>query len=579
MGTETRSIRSVYQCELTTLTPVHIGSGDKYLRNFDFLYQNNKVSIFDRRKLFSLIEQGGVKLITSYTLAIENDTLEQWFTENHIKIQDILVHTFIAKKPPKDISIQQRDGQGNPYIPGSSLKGAIRTAVLAKLSLEDERKTVDAYLQNLKKRRKIDPKIADQDITQKFLGRDAKQSFMRSLTVGDFRFPLSSVGVQQVWLGRLTGEEEFKNKFPVSPISIEQLKREEKVLGQVSFDDFLGMEATEGKGSSYFNFPHMLSLSWLLEAMREKTVKTIASELEFLKDKSGNTIKGLQNFYHQLRTSCEQLATDEAVVQLGWGSGWRGMTGQLLEPEDLTTELRKQLKLAPNYMEFPFPKSRRSTEIHNQTMPMGWVKLKFIPKAEIIRRQKQERAEQEALEIARQEGWRKFLEAIQSAEVNWGYFDTHILNYQSRKEWQQFENVADWQARKDVAQSAKNLACQIRESNLQKWDTQRDEQLQSWLAVSGVNWELSSNNDTTSSSESEQQLIQQMQVYSDWNQFKIKPPDLVGMPLKALQALQAVFFKQGWHKKPPKKKAKQAQVEKYEAWQKIQQRVRDLGNN
>ena len=379
---EFSDIRTAYQCELTTVSPVHTGSGDKYLKNFDFLHEHGMIKVFDRNKLFSIVEKGGEKLINSYTVAIEDELIPDWFKENKINVNEILVHSFQADRTPKDISIQLRDGTGHPMIAGSSLKGAIRTAILAKLFQES-----DNDIKNIIKNSKN-----DKSINQSLLGKDAKLNLMRSLTVGDFHFEQGNLELQQIWITRLTSPYNFAGKFPVT---IEQLKSSSMTKGLISFDDYLG---TEGKASGYFNFPVKLDKDWVIQAILNKTRKTIDSELEFLTGKRGNSINELRKFYNDLSKEVDGLKDDEVILQLGWGSGWRGMTGQLLEPEDLTRNLRKRLKLAPDdkYLGFPFPKSRKTVNLDGSVMSMGWVKLKFTPVTVIKEQQRKDALKKEA---------------------------------------------------------------------------------------------------------------------------------------------------------------------------------------
>lgn len=389
---EFSDIRTAYQCELTTVSPVHTGSGDKYLKNFDFLHEDRMIKVFDRNKLFSIVEKGGEKLINSYTVAIEDGLIPAWFKENKINVNEILVHSFQAERAPRDISIQLRDGTGHPMIAGSSLKGAIRTAILARLVKEDGTNPIkNAVNRHLNSNGKINFKFADQQITNNLLGKDAKLNLMRGLTVGDFHYEQGNLELQQIWITRLTSPDNFTGKFPVT---IEQLKSSSMTTGLISFDDFLGTKATEGgEAHSYFNFPVKLDKEWVMQAILDKTRKTIDSELEFLNGKRGNSINELREFYNDLRKQVDGLKDDEVILQLGWGSGWRGMTGQLLEPENLTRNLRKKLKLAPDdkYLGFPFPKSRKTVNLDGSVMSMGWVKLKFTPVA-VIKEQQREAA-------------------------------------------------------------------------------------------------------------------------------------------------------------------------------------------
>lgn len=83
-------------------------------------------------------------------------------------------------KPTDTLKEYIHDGLGRPYIPGSSIKGAIRTAVLA--SCCKERDDLEQYARN--KSGKVTAKI----IEQKFFGKDANSDVFRFLHVGDAFF-------------------------------------------------------------------------------------------------------------------------------------------------------------------------------------------------------------------------------------------------------------------------------------------------------------------------------------------------------------------------------------------------------
>ena len=87
---------------------------------------------------------------------------------------------------------------------------------------------------------------------------------------------------------------------------------------------------------------------------------------------------------------------------MAWGSGWRGMTGQLLESDDLSDDLRKKLRLADRYLSFPFPKSRRLTLVNGTDSPMGWIKLSFMPMSEVKKAEMERQRQQISLQKERQ---------------------------------------------------------------------------------------------------------------------------------------------------------------------------------
>lgn len=134
-----------YKIVLETIGPVHIGSGRKigkkefiydpaekkaYIPNmpkmYDFFIKHKLTDKFedymlnDRRDFLSWLKSNGVT----------KPYYEKW-TDYKIKCD---ASTFKNGRE-KEISTFVKDPYGNPYIPGSSLKGAIRTAVLGAFIL------------------------------------------------------------------------------------------------------------------------------------------------------------------------------------------------------------------------------------------------------------------------------------------------------------------------------------------------------------------------------------------------------------------------------------------------------------
>jgi hypothetical protein len=145
----------------------------------------------------------------------------------------------------------------------------------------------------------------------------------------------------------------------------------------VSIDTFL----LQPDRAKKLDFMHTLNLPWIVDALNARTREMMINEQHYLRDKTGDSIEGLKSFYsNRLPSYMNKLKAHEAVLDVGWGIGWGGMTGQLLDNADLEANhgaLRSKLRLAPKYHGFPFPKSRRIA-IENQTsLPMGWVKIHF----------------------------------------------------------------------------------------------------------------------------------------------------------------------------------------------------------
>jgi len=296
---------------------------------------------------------------------------------------------FLEKKTPREIHAHLRDAFGNPLIPGSSLKGALRNAIIRKLAKAEDDFQVKA--------KGTKPKYMDQAICGALLGRDPKENLLRTLSVGDYTFQSNQTSIQQVWVNRLTSKTNLAGKFP---IHIEGISNNTATQGIISFDEFLPDKDSE---ENCFKFKARLSLPWLTDASRSLTQHTIDTKLRFLESKIGKPVEGLRKFYTKISEQIQNLTENEVIIQIAWGSGWRSMTGQLLESDDLTNDLRKKLRLADRHLSFPFPKSRRVFNVGGTELPMGWVKLSFMTMQEAKKAEQESQRHQLALKKERQQ--------------------------------------------------------------------------------------------------------------------------------------------------------------------------------
>lgn len=400
-------IRKSYCCQLQTLTPVHIGSGETLASNFDFFIDGNQLRVVNTTRLFNKIEALGADAIERFSQAVEDNTVLDWLRRHQINLSEITQHAaaFNESRTPRDIRAHIRDGFGKLLIPGSSLKGALRTAVLKKLCDNQQHNDIvnDTVQKILKMHRP--PRFSDQSITKSLLGGDPQKNLFRTLTVGDFVLDKQAVKLLKVWVNRLVNQNTLGGKFP---IFVEGLPETAECQGVIAFDQFL---ANKEKEKRCFGFKTELTLDWLLDACNALSRKTIDHELDFYDGINGKGVDQLKQFYNNLKDQLDNIGTQETIINLGWGVGWCGITGQLIETDKLTRDIRKKLKLAhqEKYLSFPFPKSRRLAEINQEVKPMGWVRIDFTSLAE--QKQQQENETQAAIEAdTKKQQWEKMSE-------------------------------------------------------------------------------------------------------------------------------------------------------------------------
>lgn len=126
-----------YRFVMKTLAPVFIGGGkDAGKKEYVFDRDKNTIMFFDVRKLYNgLEEQGLMPAFQDYMLK-DNRDLFTFFCSNNVKpavYQQWASYNIpvgdrgLINHSTKNIALFVKDPYGKPYIPGSSLKGMLRT--------------------------------------------------------------------------------------------------------------------------------------------------------------------------------------------------------------------------------------------------------------------------------------------------------------------------------------------------------------------------------------------------------------------------------------------------------------------
>lgn len=143
----------VYKMSLTTLSPIFIGSGEELNKSM-YVYNNREIMIIDERKLIKelLLRKG---LYESFLNECYSGNLNLTnFLEKHLngyKDMDIYKYKIMSYSDVKtnskfnNINTFIKSSNGKPYIPGSSIKGAIRTPIIANEIYNNKEKYIKLF--------------------------------------------------------------------------------------------------------------------------------------------------------------------------------------------------------------------------------------------------------------------------------------------------------------------------------------------------------------------------------------------------------------------------------------------------
>ena len=140
----------VFDLTLTTMAPLFVGDGGVILKK-SYLYdsRSGKASIFDEEKFFALLARKNLADPYERFMLGRMDNLYAFLTKDcHLREADwapALRYTLDAgaaldaQHSLKEIHTFIRNGAGQAYLPGSSVKGALRTVLLQQMILKEGR--------------------------------------------------------------------------------------------------------------------------------------------------------------------------------------------------------------------------------------------------------------------------------------------------------------------------------------------------------------------------------------------------------------------------------------------------------
>ncbi|HPL76891.1 MAG TPA: type III-A CRISPR-associated RAMP protein Csm5 [Paludibacteraceae bacterium] len=379
--------------QLTTLTPVHVGSGDLLQYNADFVEDkigsNSYIYVVEPAKILQLI---GMENIDRWISIIENAGNTKEFVQKFSPIKSPEAFSSrkilnFAKKIQKGQILNEtiHNGFGFPYIPGSSLKGAIRTAVLASLvgRVNDKEEKI------LSKDRKGKTIISDKKIQNELFGNDAKNDLFRFVEVGDAYFEKGSEAAFRMIHLNITNKNSLLDDSKSQIVeTIDQEKtsffRLNINLKKYRFAKENWEQAVSFSRNRVINSPNVLpeclqSIENLFQTINAHTLKLVEDEIKIWEDVDK---EGTENYLDVMESIKSEIINctkgKECILRLGHASGWRFITGAW--PEKLDNFVTKVVPAArPNngkYQDYIFPKTRRVGEDYQDLL--GFVRLTLI---------------------------------------------------------------------------------------------------------------------------------------------------------------------------------------------------------
>lgn len=402
---------------LLTMTPLHIGSGER-LTPLSYVADKNILYVLDMNKFFSLLTDGQSEAYLQWMDPILNnlagfdkgiDQAKKMLDQRKKKelqkqkgyeVEGLSIHRFIEKLLRQNpvgfaqkctaytipcSSLPRRDGfkthikdcQNRGYIPGSEIKGALRTALLYKMLQNEQNYQILRNslinLKNFRAKKKIEQlkKIAaaqDEHGLERCLLRgkekDAKFDLLKFLRISDTS--PAKAGNIKIEITRMLGT----GKYTYTKTWIETIAPH----AELSFDfsikknfslDHLGLKEKE----------NWLSPSSLLDALYYRTQDILQKEKSYF--------KGEKNILNVITMLEKENQPESPLLRLGAGQGFLGTTLNLIvlknDPQLYDDAIRDGVSFYRRWrtQKNNFPKTRRVVidPRDNALTNLGWVKL------------------------------------------------------------------------------------------------------------------------------------------------------------------------------------------------------------
>ncbi len=364
--------------ELQTLTPVHIGTGNKF-NHIDGYFENGRWYRIDLDKVLARLGNDIPKIdrLTNQ-MGQGNFRWGVYFKNNGLKPAEMSTYSLPCSQAPKEDEIQEAIATvGNrPYIPGSTLKGAIRTMLALGIltnqedSLDKERKQKYENSKKVLNSKSAQPAGEIENIV---FGKDPHHDLLRALQVSDTE-PLPSdcleIGVAKtVTLRGNTLQPKNYNSF------VQQIKPGQRLTFTLKIDEALfGEQAKRRLGFTGLQERSLMEIS---EICWRETDTLMKKEQKFFRQYQ---IGRLSEYYGKLIRFNDNLPEGTYLLQIGWGTGYNAQTITSQFTKDINLrDLRERFGLGKLSVDV-FPKTRRVyyDSKGDPVSPFGWVKISPI---------------------------------------------------------------------------------------------------------------------------------------------------------------------------------------------------------
>lgn len=383
------SFNQKLRCTLEALTPVHVGSDNAkfWQRGIDWFYEGRQVRVIDQEALLQELllqpADGNRSALDKYTELLSKgrvNDIERLLDEYEIDIAAIapLSLEYGKEELPDEIRSMMRTGMGAPLLPGSSIKGALRSAIyhflFKRLNLQDYNK------------------MTERDVLGAF-----DYGIMRFIFPGDVAFGAQDTEVTTLRLFNLVsaGIGWRSHYDPTLRISAETLKVGASGAFSISVaDKWIEVIQKNAPSNLHRNLKYVLTrenpVQSLFNLVNDYTHEHLRREIAFFKEypQAQHTDHVIARLEELQKLTVHNA--DACILRTSYGSGFHAMTGDYrfgdhTETVDNPDPRNRGYSRSARGMVQARYKSRRIAEPFSEADLMGFVKISLPPDAARIK--------------------------------------------------------------------------------------------------------------------------------------------------------------------------------------------------
>lgn len=365
---------------IKTITPIHIWSGNEYGAS-EYIESKAKTTKGEVKKIFKRIN------IDEYYSSLSNDKKDEFIAnladgafklgdyDKNIKFRKYIAQDRCNKKPTVNQKIKEHIRSARKFfIPGSSIKGAIKTALLYNLIDEYKIPNLIDFLITKTQMNKNDYKEFEKrydrfmkKIFSSYNGNPAQYNIMRFMIVADsssIEIP-SIYDVISVMANKYGKYQYYSRNGNIVRSFIETIYTKRNLKSSIALDynsDVISELNLNDKEK-------VLNLNYIKQSIYNFSKDYIKHEQEF---SNRYNIDYLEKFYKKI----EKMNTPETpLLKIGAGSGFLATTINLKVKNYNEYYYNKVRETLRHTYGFEFPKSRKI--LPSGGLPLGWTQLNF----------------------------------------------------------------------------------------------------------------------------------------------------------------------------------------------------------